>query len=160
MPNVGAMWVPPAADNARRSEPDPDVTPGRLPHLAYHQCNDPIRSAGQGDSAKVYVANLFDGPIQIRRLKPGKGYTKHDVERDPALDVDAFTQSAQLRPTYVELEAQVGDVFAAWHQDGNAWRCLGKWEVLPHPPRAVLPYSVFEVHGDNGILPRLAREAP
>lgn len=159
MPWIEALWV---ADQIElddgdtladdRPGTDPDVFSSYVPRLEYGSCDAvPLpRSAAGGKSAWVYVANLTDAAIDVY-LRLASGGEELVAEAEAIPPQAAFPPVGQLYADAVLLPgARVGDVYRVVR--AGTGECLGTWTVLPRPAGAVVPYSVAEVHGQNGIL--------
>ena len=171
MPWTQALWVadqgeldgggPPVGDS--RPATDPDVLSSFIPRLAYGSCPAagvaPPRSSASGKPAQVLFSNLTDADIDVYMI-PDAGDPQLKGTFSPQVAA-AFPANGQFSPAGELVPgAAVGDVYLVrrggsglppgeYFTDGN---CLGTWTVLPRPAGAVVPYSVAEVHGGNGIL--------
>ncbi|HEY5998091.1 MAG TPA: hypothetical protein VI078_02160 [bacterium] len=154
-----SFWTPaPGEVAAGRQQTDPDVTSPLVPNLDFGSCAafqaGSTKSVAGGAAVKVYFTNLYDGAIDIYRIRTdGATRLAFTLARQDQLarPLGGDNQKGPLHLRYSSLVNTTAGMSFLVRKHGSG-ECIGTWTARALPAGAPVGYSVAEVHGDNTVL--------
>lgn len=156
---ASVFWTPCAAEVAAgRSVANPDVVSPLVPDFTFRSCAafqaGAVKSVPGGVAIRVYFTNLFDGDVEVHRIKAdGSTVLVRSLPRQSQL-ARPLGGASQFGPLELHYSAPVdttaGTSFVVTRPAGGA--CVGAWTAKERPAGSPVGYAIIEVHGNDGIL--------